>query len=306
MTVRRHNASGMRAGLTLVVVTWALLGVTARAAGALARPIDVFVSILPQKYFAERIGGQRVHVSVMVGPGRSPATYEPTPRQLSALSKARLYWRIGVPFEAGWMGRIEAANPHMRVLDARDGIRLRSMEGAAGLLSGEAPRRMRGGVKDPHIWLSPPLVKIMCAHLRDTLTALDPAGGARYEANYAAFAAQLDRLNAHIRALFAPVKHRRFMDFHPAWGYFAHTYGLTQIPIEIEGKEPGPRTLIAAIQLAKRERIRVIFVQAQFSRRDAEAVAQAVGARVVAVDPLAVDYPRNMLNVAEAFRAAMR
>ncbi|MGA7802437.1 MAG: zinc ABC transporter substrate-binding protein [Gammaproteobacteria bacterium] len=297
----------------LILVTVLLASSLATAAGIAApapKPIQMFVSVLPQKYFAERIGGARVHVSVMVGPGQSPATYDPTPRQLARLADAQLYWRMGVPFEAAWMKRIEAANPRMAVLDARDGIPLRAMEKAAQVFhesgGGAGGDHGHEGAKDPHIWLSPPLVKVMGAHLRDALIALDPADRARYEANYGAFAADLDRLDDQIRAALAPVRNRRFMDFHPSWGYFAHTYGLTQIPIEIEGKAPGPRTLAGIIDLARREGIRVIFVQAQFSRRDAQAVAQAIGGRVVAVDPLAPDYVHNLRSVAKVFREAMQ
>jgi len=308
----RSSTWVLRIAFALAVLLGCSASLIAGAASAASptHPIDLFVSILPQKYFAERIGGSRVHVSVMVGPGQSPATYAPSPRQLGRLSGARLYWRVGVPFEQAWMPRIEAANPHMVVLDARDGIRLRNMERTTQVF-GEPEQGANNAVgheggKDPHIWLSPPLVKIMAAHLRDALIALDPAGRAQYQANYAAFAADLDHLNRQIRALLAPLKTRRFMDFHPAWGYFARTYGLTQIPIEIEGKTPGPRTLARVIDLARREGIRVIFVQAQFSRRDAHTVADAIGGRVVAVDPLAADYMKNLLQTARAFREAMQ
>jgi len=308
---QRSRPSVLRAAAFALAVmlafAWALIGGEAGAA-APPKPIDLFVSILPQKYFAERIGGARVHVSVMVGPGQSPATYDPSPRQLARLGSARLYWRMGVPFEKAWMPRIEAANPHMAILDARDGIDLRNMEQAAQVFGqaeqGAGAHEHEGG-KDPHIWLSPPLVKIMAARLRNALVALDPAGAAQYRANYAAFAADLDRLNRRIQAQLAPVKTRRFMDFHPAWGYFARTYGLTQIPIEIEGKTPGPRTLARVIDLARRDGVRVIFVQAQFSRRDAQTVAQAIGGRVVALDPLSADYMQNLLQAAHAFREAM-
>lgn len=273
---------------------------------ARAAPLTVFVSILPQQQFAQAIGGDHVHVQVMVGPGRSPATYAPTPRQMAALSDARLYWRIGSPFEQVWMARIEAVNPAMAVVDARDGIRLRHMEPTAAVLgSGAADDDHGHGLKDPHIWLSPPLVKIMCAHFKDALIRLDPSHRADYEANFRRYVRRLDRLDADIRRTLAGVHQRRFMVFHPAWGYFAATYGLVQIPIQIEGKTPGPRTLAAIIALARRDDIRVIFVQRQFSRIDAETVASAIGGKVVVVDPLAADYLSNLRHVARVFAEAM-
>jgi len=279
----------------------ALLG-AARAGEPPAAPIEVFTSILPQKYFVERVGGKHVAVSVMVRPGQSPETYEPTPNQLSRLGGAHIYFRIGVEFEEVWMRRIAAANPGMRIIDMRSGISSREVERSEGV---RAPAAQQG-LADPHVWTSPPLVKIMAANIRDTLSHLDPAHRTEYGVNCEAFAADLDQLDHDIRVLLENVSTRNFMVFHPAWGYFADTYGLKQIPIEAGGKEPGARTLAHLIGVGKRERVKVIFVQTQFSRRAAETVAQAIGARVVAVDPLAQDYMNNLLRVARQFAEALQ
>lgn len=265
------------------------------------RPLDVFVSILPQKYFVERVGAERVAVSVMVGPGRSPATYDPTPRQLSRLSEAELYFRIGVAFENVWMDRIRAANPHMQIIDSLRGIELRTVDSAA---RDESPAG-NGGIKDPHVWTDPGRVKIMAANIRDALIESDPEHRADYERNYKSFAADLERLDSWIRDLFRELPSHNFMVFHPSWGYFADAYGLRQIPIESGGKEPGPKTLALLIDDARKAGVKVIFVQQQFSRRTAQTVAQAIGAEVVSVDPLAEDYLENMRRVARAFAGAL-
>ena len=283
-------------GFLLILTCYPLSGLAGDA------PLAVVASILPQKYFIERIGGERVAVSVMVGPGQSPATYEPTPRQMAALSKAVLYFRIGVTFEAVWMDRISAANPAMKVIDTQRSIPLRDIESAGS----EKPSATDSGLKDPHVWTHPLLVKIMAGHIRDALVETDPSHRESYEQNHAAFAADLDRLDQWIRDLFQGVRSRRFMVFHPSWGYFADAYGLTQIPVESAGKEPGPRTLADLIARGRREQIRVIFVQQQFSRRAAETVAQAIGATVIAVDPLAENYLDNLREVAQAFAATMQ
>ena len=264
-------------------------------------PIEVFVSILPQKYFVERVGGDRVSVSVMVGPGRSPATYEPTPRQLSHLSKARLYFGIGVAFERIWMDRISAANPHMKIIDTQRGIKLRDID-SLGVGKTSA---VSGGLKDPHVWTDPLLVKIMAAHIRDALIESDPENRAEYESNYTSFAADLGSLDQWIRDLFQGLSSRNFMVFHPSWGYFADAYGLKQIPIESAGKEPGARTLATLIEQGRKAQVKVIFVQQQFSRSAAETVAQAIGARVVTVDPLAENYLDNLRHVAQALVEAL-
>ena len=280
-----------------ILLLWAIIH---SAAGA--EPIPVFVSILPQKYFVERVGGDHVKVEAMVTPGQSPATYEPTPKQMTRLAAATAYFRIGVPFENVWIERIRAANPALKIIDARDGIPLRSMEAdEAGAEHGHAHGR-----HDPHIWTAPPLVKIMAARIRDVLTRLDPAHGDDYATNYASFAADLDALDQEIRQTLEPRETRGFLVYHPTWGYFADTYGLQQIPIESEGKEPGAKQLATLIDKAKEMNIRVIFVQRQFSRRNAETVAKAIDGKVVSVDPLAEDYLENTRFIASAFADALR
>lgn len=263
-------------------------------------PISVFVSIVPEKYFIERVGGPRVDVSVLVKPGQSPHTYEPTPRQMSRLSDARLFFRIGMAFEDVWMERLAEANPRMEIVDLRQGIRLRPIDALD-----KAGEQDHAGLPDPHVWTDPRLVQIMAARIRDVLSEADPTQREAYGARYDAFVRDLEALDADIRARLKGLKGQKFMVFHPSWGYFADAYGLHQIPIESEGKEPGPRSLARVIELGRKMGIRVIFVQPQFSQRNAETVARAIGARVVRVNPLAQDYLDNMRHVAKAFAEAI-
>lgn len=290
-----------------------------------AEPLRVFVSVLPQQTFVERIGGSHVVVESMVKPGFSPHTYEPTPSQIARLAGADLYVSIGVPFEDAWAERIRAANPTMRILNVRDGIAPRVMEahdhdGEENAGQGQAheeremPEHARqhdhepagneqtraDAEQDPHIWTSPVLVKRMAVNIQQTLAELDPTHASEYRDNLAAFHADLDALDRDIRAQLAGLTQRRFMVFHPAWGYFAETYGLEQIPIEKAGKEPGPRSLTALIDQARREEVRVIFVQPQFPRKSAEQVAKAIDGRVEVIDPLSPDYFANLRQVARA------
>lgn len=269
-----------------------------------AEPLNVYVSLLPMKYFVERVGGAHVRVTVMVGPGQSPATYEPSPRQMAGLSTARAYFRIGVPFENVWMGRIVSARPGLKIVDLRDGIELKPIDSSP---SASATRSAGGpGALDPHIWTAPPLVKVMAARIRDALTGLAPARVAAFADGYRRFAADLDALDTEIRKTLAGRRERTFLVFHPSWGYFARAYGLTQIAIEAEGKEPGPRALGVVIEEARRRGTRVVFVQKQFSRSDAKAVASAIGGEVVVIDPLAEDFLANTRSVAAAFARNFR
>lgn len=299
---RRRLAAAFVPGRALYL-GFCLLMVSALFTTAMAAvPLHVFVSIAPEKTFVTRVGGNRVQVTAMVQPGSSPETYEPTPKQIAALAGSDLYFRIGMPFEQSWMHRIRSMNPEMKVVDLRAGIPLRSFGDPhqhEGLDHGHL-------LQDPHIWTNPRLVITMAAHIRDALTRVDPAGAPEYKANYQAFAADLRTLDSEIRNLLAGLNNRRFLVFHPAWGYFADQYGLQQIAIEAEGKPPGAATLARLIERAKRENLHTIFVQRQFSTAAALAVARAIDAQVIQVDPLAEDYAANLLHFAHSLREALR
>jgi len=280
--VRQHGVTALFLAATLLCA----------AAPSPAETMRVFVSVLPQKYLAERVGGARASVSVMVGPGRSPATYEPSPKQMVLLDDTLLYFRIGVPFEQVWMDRIAEANPEMVIVDAGEQVSSR--------------RHSDGGESDPHIWTNPLLADHIARTMKDAFAAADPDHRLEYERNYSRLAADLRQLDADIRLILAPLEHRKFLVFHPSWGYFADTYGLEQIAIERGGHEPGAKHLAEVIESARREKIRVIFVQEQFSRRNARAVAGEAGAELVVVDPLAEDYIANLRAVTALFAKAMK
>jgi zinc transport system substrate-binding protein len=267
--------------------------------------IKVFVSILPQAYFVKRVGGERVDISVMVGPGHSPATYEPVPKQMAELGEAKLYFRIGVPFENAWMHRLGKANPNVKVIDTHYGIDLLAMKTHPhGHQTGGHIHD--NGLKDPHVWLSLRRVKVIAKNIYDALVSEDPVHQSFYADNLKAFHHDLDNMDKEIAEILRDLSTRKFMTFHPAWGYFARDYGLEQIPVEIEGKEPTARALGYLIEQAKKEEIRVVFVQKQFAKKSAEAVARSIGGTVLQIDPLAADYLANMREIAQAFSKVMQ
>lgn len=267
--------------------------------------LRVFASVLPVRYFIERVGGEDVRVEVMVLPGQSPATYEPRPRQVAALADADLYVRVGVPFEDAWMRRIRAANPRMEVLDLRDGLSLRPMEAHSHHDAANHDHANHDqtndahALLDAHVWTSPRLVQRMIARIRERLSVLDPDNADRYRAREQAFNQELQALDAELSERLRGAKQRAFMVYHPAWGYFADAYGLQQIPVEFEGKEPGAQRLAAVIEQARARDIHVIVVQPQFDQRAAARVARAIDGRVASVDPLSVDYAENLRALAD-------
>ncbi len=313
-----HSSTHALGVLAVLALALCLTMVTPVIASAADAPLQVSVSIPPQKYFVERIGGDLVRTTVMVPPGADPHTYEPKPSQLRGLSGSRIYFSIGAPFEDAWLARIvAAAGPSLSVVPMHKGVTL--LPAAAPLHSDEAEHAEGKehhedhhahadghghdhGTTDPHVWLSPMLVRHMSLAIRDALAKADPAHAATYRANYDRFAADIDAMDKKFADLFAalPQDRRRFLVFHPSWNYFAHNYGLTELSIEVEGREPSPRQLRAIIDLARRERITTIFVQPQFSRRAAQTIATEIGARLVDADPLAEDWAANLERTAKA------
>jgi zinc transport system substrate-binding protein len=302
-------------GFLTMIVIWC--GGPVSAAGEL----PVIVSIVPQKYFVQQIGKGLVDIHVMVMPGASPHTYEPKPQQMAAVAKGSIYFSIGVPFEKVWLPKIVATNPSLKVVPTDVGIKKLPMHAHRHPAEEEHPEKTphekaaahgededhsENGILDPHIWTSPPLVAIQAQSILTALQEVDPAHRAEYEANYNTFLADITALDADLRATFAGKQGLQFMVFHPAWGYFAHTYGLEQVPVEIEGKAPKPAQLQELIEHARERGIKVVFVQPQFSTKSAALIAAEIGGEVIFADPLSDDWAGNMRAVAQQFKAALR
>lgn len=279
---------------------WRVLGVTlllAARSGLGSEPIRVAVSVPPLAEFAERVGGDRVAIQVLVGPGQNPHSFEPTARQVEGLTGAQLFWRVGMPFEEAWIARLRGQNPALQVLDAREGLALADAGASAGHPHAHGDDQ---GHHDPHVWTSPALVVAMLPRLAEALARIDPAEAEGYRARAAAYAGELAALDAELRRVLAPLEHRRFLVYHPAWGEFAAAYGLEQVAIEQDGKEPGARRLAALATQARRDGVRVIFLQPQSSARSAQTLAREIGARIVVVDSLARDYAGTLRTLARA------
>ena len=289
-------------GTFLISGAFLLIGSGPAQAG---KKLAVFVSIPPQKYFLHQIGKQRVDVQVMIQPGASPATYEPKPRQMAAISRTHIYFAIGVPFEKTWLKKIAAANPDMQVVHTDHGIQKIRM--ATNHTESERHREKdHHGELDPHIWLSPTLVMTQARTILNALVEIDPDHRAVYEANTKVFVSKLAALDDELKNIFAGKQGFQFMVFHPSWGYFARAYGLQQVPVEIEGKNPKPAQLKALIEHAKKKHINIIFVQPQFSSRSARLLAKEIGGQVIFADPLAPDWSGNLREVAQKFKVALR
>ena len=272
--------------------------------------IQVVVSILPQAYFVERIGGDQVAIQVMVSPGEEAHTYEPTPEQMKALSTADLFFTIGIEYEDTWIPRFKDINPELTFVDSTKGITRIPLTNAHDhedqshdLETGD--QTDEGGL-DPHVWLSPQNGKLIAQNILTALKKLSPQNTQTFENNYAALITDIDQLDADISASLSGVERRTFMVFHPAWGYFADQYHLEQVAVQVGGQDPSPSELANLVEIARNEAVRVIFVQPTFSSANAEAIAKEIDAEIAFVDPLARDWLQNLQAVATALAAALQ
>jgi zinc transport system substrate-binding protein len=265
--------------------------------------LKVFVSILPEAYLVERVGGEYVEVGVLVGPGQNFHVFEPAPKQLAELSEARLYFRLGLAFETRLLEKIHGAQDTLKVVDAAAGVPTRPMtepdadEAAPGHADHGAHEK-HGGV-DPHIWLSPPNLKIMAANVCAGLREADPAHAAEYDQNLAVLQGDIDAAHKRVAEILKPLAGHTFYVYHPEFGYFADLYNLKQVSVEMGGKEPTARQLVDLVARAKADHVRVIFVQRQFPKKSAEALASEIGGVVQGIDPLARDVLRNLEDTAK-------
>ncbi len=277
-----------------LVCCFAVVMLLGGSGGAMAQgPIRAVVSIPPQQEILQRLGGQQVSVTVLIPPGRSPATFEPSPRQMASVSDADLLLPLNLPFERTVVARIRHIEPDLPVCDASPVISM----GNAGRSDSEVHDHSRG--LDPHFWLDPRLTIEYASGVTQCLCRVRPESCDVFRTNLEDYSVALDAVDARIAERLAPFSGRSFWVFHPALGYFAERYGLLQVAIEREGKNPTGRSLAEVIEGAREQGVRIIFVQRNFADSAARAVAEAVGADLVELDPLAPDLLANLDRIAD-------
>jgi zinc transport system substrate-binding protein len=265
--------------------------------------INAVVSILPVQTFVKAIGGDKVDVSLMVQPGNSPHTYEPKPSQMVEIAKADLYFAIDVEFEDVWLPKFQNLNPQMQIIDLSDNITKIEMQKHQCEVVEEKEEhhsKHEHEGQDPHIWTAPANVKIIAQNIYNALQKEDPENTNYYKKNLDLFITSIDETDRQIIHLLSSLEDtRKFMVFHPSWGYFAEAYNLEQIAVEVEGKEPKPKELIHLLKEAKEEKVKAIFTQPEFSDTVAQIIAKELQIPVVKVSPLAPNWSENLINIAK-------
>lgn len=264
----------------------------------------VSVTIEPQRYFAEKIAGDKYKIISLVPEGQSPETYDPTPQQMVQVGKSVAYLRIGyIGFELAWMENIQSNNPEMRVFDTSEGLELLIDEGHHHHHDGDEHRHEHhhhpGGV-DPHIWSSITGAKIIAWNTFQAFIALDKENTQYYWSNYNKLMAEIDQTGEKIAEMLKPVLSRAFIIYHPALTYFAVEFGFTQLTIEMDGKEPSPAQLKELIDTARNYNVQVVFIQQEFDKKNAELIAKETNCRLIQINPLSYNWSKEMLHIANS------
>lgn len=273
----------------------------------LAAKENIFVSIPPQKWICDTLSEQKVTTSVLIDKNQDPHTYEPSPRQIMEVTRARLYLKTGLPFERRLLHVLKNNSNKIRIIDIT--------EGATRLVPGQHIETEHShhdhdhhghGNIDPHLWLAPKNLKILVSNTADALMELDPEHSQLYKKNSEKLKSRIDDLDQKLAAQLSPYKGESFYVFHPAFGYFAASYHLHQKAVELNGKSPTPKQLASIISEAKTEKIKVIFVQPQFDMKSARAIANAISASIVLLDPMAPDIIENLSYLGDSIEKALQ
>jgi zinc transport system substrate-binding protein len=257
------------------------------------------VTILPFRYFVEQLAGDRFQVNVLVPPGASHHAYDPSPRQLQDLENSKAFFINGyLGFEQTWLPRIRSNHPDLPVVNLSDGIDLITIEGSEGehedkvSLSGHS----REG-PDPHYWLSVREAKILAGNLARGLITADPQDQQQIQGNLNHLLARLDSLDAELNRALSGLKNRSFIIFHPALNYFARDYNLIQHSMELGGKEPTASHFRDLVNLARTEKINIIFVQKEYDQENAHTLAREIDAEIMTIDPMSADWMDEMTGL---------
>lgn len=257
--------------------------------------IGVVVSIGPEVQWVNAVGGDKVNVTLMVPPDDDPHTYEPLPGQLKQVSNAKMYAEIGSPleFETNYMGKIEAANPNLLIVNCSQGITL--MPNTA---------ENESDTMDPHDWVDPKDAEVMVNNIYLGLVKVDPSDQAYFEKNRDNYEAQLETLDNYTAQTLKDKKGTDILIFHPAFGYYAKDYNLTQIAVMINDEEPSPQRIALLLNTAKADNITVMYNEPQYDPSYMQSIASQVNGKVLTVNDLDENYLQNMRNVANAFAQA--
>ena len=259
----------------------------------------ITVSIAPIKYFVEQIAGSDFQINIMVPVGADPHTYEPFPEQINRLRKSEAYISNGyLSFEMSWLDRFYQTNPRMKKLSLGDKIDL--------LVSSHQHEGGHEEGADPHYWMSPKCALIMASSIKELLCNLNSSQKQKYEINFQSLVLKIQALDEKAKEYFEGAEHKSFMIYHPNLGYLARDYGLEEIPVEFEGKEPPPSRIRELIDRARRDNLKIIFVQREYDTKNAKAIAGEIGAELKIIDPLSEEWQQSTMDIINSLHNSLK
>lgn len=259
----------------------------------------ISVTIEPQRYFAEKIAGDLFQINCVTPAGQSPETYDPTPQQMVQISQSQAYFRIGeIGFEQAWMKNLQSQNSDMVVFDLSEGMELIKNEEEAHEEGEAHHHHHHHGSVDPHIWTSISGARVIAQNTCQAFIKLDPENQEIYRAGYQRLIEEIDSTEAEMKQLLQPLAGTAFIIYHPALTYFAREFGLKQLCIELDGKEPSPAQLKQLLEMATQSGAKVVFVQQEFDQKNAELIAKETGCRLVTINPLSYNWHDEMIRLA--------
>jgi len=265
-------------------VTSCLLSCSPKQKGS--KQAFIMVSIEPLRYFTESIAGDGFQVESIVPEGYNPESYKPTPEQLMKLSECQIFFKIGqLGFETTWLEKTCQEQPSLHVVDTSDSLRTN----AAGISLASF---------DPHTWTSPQNAIWICKTICQALCDADSSHTATYRSNLEKTIRRIEQTDQQIHQILSNLPSRTFITVHPSLTYFAQTYGLRQLSIEKEGKEPTPSDLKELIRQCREDGNPVILIQKQFARAQAEIIAKETGSKIISINPLGYNWDKEMLHIA--------
>lgn len=303
------------------------------AASTLMAQVNVTTSILPTKFFVEKIAGDDAKISTMVVDGANPHTYEPRPAQMKELENSEIYFGVGgTEFDNVWVEKFKTQYPKIKFVDTASGIEKMKNhdhdEDQDDHDEHDHDKHEHGdhdhhakhhehddddhkkhhhhGKFDPHVWMDPVLAKTQAQNILNALKEKYPADAAKFDENFAKFAKELDELDAYAKEKLGALNGGKFLIYHPALGYFAHRYNLEELSVEIEGKEPKPAELKELIDTAKEEKIKTIFIAKGFPTKAAQTIAKETSANVVKIDILSEQWDKSMHEIIDEIAKSMK
>lgn len=246
------------------------------------------VSIEPQKYLLEQIVGDKYKINTAIPSGSNPETYDPSPSQMVNIGKSKIYFKIGnLGFENAWLKNISVNSPSLKIVDCSDGISI--IKDDHGHANG-----------DPHIWSSPKTVLSIATNMYNNVSEIDPQNKDYYLKRFQTVEKSILETDSIIKQTLNGAPTKSFVIFHPALSYFANEYELNQYSIEVDGKNPTPKQLADLIKKAKKDNVKVVFIQKEYDIKNAEPVANEIGAKIIQINPLSYDWDEELINIAKA------